>query len=232
MHRPGTALLALVLAAAAPPGEAPAPPLPPPRPAAEAPPALPPPQEPAAAPDEREAAAAACAERLTELGLRFEPRPDVSEEACSVRAPVLVSGLPEGIEVAPPSLMTCAVAEGLARWALEALRPEAERHLGTQPTKLMIGTSYQCRGQRSGSKLSEHAFGNAVDVMGIGLKGRAPVAVAAHPEGSPEAAFQAAVQKAACAHFTTVLGPGADADHGDHLHLDQRERNRGYRICQ
>ncbi|MFD0463084.1 extensin family protein [Microvirga aerilata] len=50
--------------------------------------------------------------------------------------------------------------------------------------------------------------------------------------GFPESAFQAAVQKAACPIFTTVLGPGSDAAHGDHLHLDLRQRKGDYRICQ
>jgi hypothetical protein len=29
-----------------------------------------------------------------------------------------------------------------------------------------------------------------------------------------------------------VLGPGSDAFHDDHLHLDLAERRGGYRLCQ
>ena len=36
----------------------------------------------------------------------------------------------------------------------------------------------------------------------------------------------------ACARFTTVLGPGSDGYHEDHIHLDLAERSHGYRICQ
>src|SRR3712207_7448047 len=60
-------------------------------------------------------------------------------------------------------------------------------------------------------------------------------------ENSPEASFQSAIQKAACPIFNTVLGPGSDAAHGDHLHLDLRERrseehtselqSRQYLVC-
>jgi hypothetical protein len=36
----------------------------------------------------------------------------------------------------------------------------------------------------------------------------------------------------ACARFTTVLGPGSDGYHEEHIHLDLAERSHGYRICQ
>ncbi len=224
------ATMALALAGAA----QDAPPLPPPRPDRPAPP-------PAAAPDRNaqsgEAPAepetdTACIERLTRLGLRFETRPAVQEGACRVQTPVLVSGLPDGVAVAPAALMTCPLAESLARWMGEAVRPEADRHFGSAPKKLLIGTSYQCRDQRSGAKLSEHAFGNAVDIMGFEFAKRPPLTIAGHAEGSPEAAFQSAVQKGACPIFMTVLGPGSDDAHGDHLHLDMRARKGDYRICQ
>ena len=35
-----------------------------------------------------------------------------------------------------------------------------------------------------------------------------------------------------CARFTTVLGPGSDGYHEDHIHLDLMERRNNYRICQ
>ena len=35
-----------------------------------------------------------------------------------------------------------------------------------------------------------------------------------------------------CARFSTVLGPGSDGYHEDHIHLDLMERHNDYRICQ
>ena len=35
-----------------------------------------------------------------------------------------------------------------------------------------------------------------------------------------------------CARFSTVLGPGSDWYHEDHIHLDLIERRNNYRICQ
>lgn len=216
------------------------PPLPPPRPDRPAPPPSEAPEQKPAAPEGQpeekspalESAEAACRERLTQLGLRFESRPPVQENSCRVDNAVLVTGLPGGIEVSPGSLMRCSFAEGLARWVGEVVVREADRHFKSAPKKLLIGTSYQCRDQRSGSKLSEHAFGNGVDVMGFEFDKRGPLTIDSHAEGSPEAQFQDTIRKDACPIFTTVLGPGSDAAHGDHLHLDMRERKGDYRICQ
>lgn len=224
-------LLSLALAAAQAAEDA-VPPLPPPRPdrvepsVAEPSKDKPPGSEAQAKPEET------CPERLTRLGVRLETRPPIQDNACAVQDTVLVSSLPDGFEVSPASLMTCPLAEGLVRWAREVVAIEADRHLQSKPKKLLIGTSYQCRDQRSGGKLSEHAFGNAVDVMGLEFDKKGPLTIGTHAEGSPEAAFQDAVRKGACPVFNTVLGPGSDSDHGDHLHLDMRARKNDYRICQ
>ncbi len=233
----GMALLMLASAAWA---QAPTAPLPPPRPdrpatpdpepSVQRPPPAERPAEPMASQDT--STRDACLDRLTKLGLRFEQRPSVQEGQCSIENPVLLSSLSNGIEVAPASLMACPVAESLARWMSEVVAPEAERQFQSAPTKLLIGTSYQCRDQRNGAKLSEHALGNGVDIMGFEFAKRVPLTIASQPESSPEATFQSAIQKAACPIFNTVLGPGSDADHGDHLHLDLRQRKGDYRICQ
>jgi uncharacterized protein len=43
-----------------------------------------------------------------------------------------------------------------------------------------------------------------------------------------------AIRVAACGWFTTMLGPGSDAAHGDHMHVDilQHGSSDRYRICQ
>ncbi len=236
----GRAAALLLMLAPAAWAQVPTAPLPPPRPDR---PASPEPEPQAETPSSNEeptdskasennSVHAACLDRLSKLGLRFETRPPVQEGRCSIENPVLLSSLSNGVEIAPASLMACPVAESLARWMSEVVAPEAERQFQSAPTKLLIGTSYQCRDQRNGAKLSEHALGNGVDVMGFEFAKRSPLTIAAHPDSSSEATFQSAIQKAACPIFNTVLGPGSDAAHGDHLHLDLRARKGDYRICQ
>jgi len=233
------ALMAIPLAMAQQPL---APPLPPPRPDRLPPSVVSEPRSEKPLPNEtvaarksdpaKERAEEACLDRLKQLGLKFERRPPVQENNCGIENPVLVSGLPNGVGVSPASLMGCPAAEGISRWLSEVVMPEAERQLQSVPTKLLIGTSYQCRDQRNGEKLSEHAFGNGLDIMGLEFAKRAPVTIGKHADNAPDAAFEMSIRKGACPIFNTVLGPGSDADHGDHLHLDLRQRKGDYRICQ
>jgi hypothetical protein len=153
---------------------------------------------------------------------------------CGAPHPLRVSHLPDGLEVSPPATLVCAVAEALSRWTKEVVAIEAGRHLEAQPTRIAIGTSYECRNQnrQPTGKLSEHAFANGVDISGFDFKGRKALAIGEHAPETPEALFQQAVRTGACNYFTTVLGPGSDAAHATHLHLDLRGRGRGFRLCQ
>lgn len=175
----------------------------------------------------------ACRRRLERLGVTFEPLPAIANGQCGAQKPLKVSQLADGVAIEPPATLVCGAAEALARWATE-VQVAAQTELGQSLRSLAIGTSYQCRGQNHSpdAKLSEHAFANGIDVMGFGFAGRASVGVVRAPDGTPEAAFQAAAQAKACAFFRTVLGPGSDAAHANHLHLDERERNAGHRLCQ
>ena len=175
----------------------------------------------------------ACRRRLERLGARFEPLPAITNGQCGAAKPLKVTALADDLALVPPVTLVCEAAESLARWATEA-QVAAERDLG-QPLKgLTIGTSYECRGQNHDpdAKLSEHSFANGVDVMGFTFANRPAVTVLALPEGTPEATFLAAVRGRACGFFRTVLGPGSDAAHANHLHLDERQRNAGHRLCQ
>ncbi len=175
----------------------------------------------------------ACLGRLERLGVKAEPVAPLLDGMCGAARPLRVTVLPDGVALAPAATLTCTAAEALARWSTE-VRVTGERLLGKAPQKLQIGGSYECRGQNHdpSAKLSEHAYANGVDVMGFVVEGRAPIAVGASREGTPEAAFEAAVRARACGFFRTVLGPGADPAHANHLHLDERERPAGHRLCQ
>lgn len=174
----------------------------------------------------------ACRSRLTSLGATFEPLPPIVVGQCGTDRPLKLSSLKGGVAIEPPATLVCGAAEALARWTTE-VQFAAERDLGQPLTSLSVG-SYECRGQNHDrdAKLSEHALANAVDVMGYGFSGRASIRVGATPAGTPETSFQAAAQAKACGFFRTVLGPGSDAAHANHLHLDERERNAGHRLCQ
>lgn len=175
----------------------------------------------------------ACLRRLERLGARFEAAAPLGNGQCSAPRPLTVTTLADGVALEPAATLTCRAAEALARWATE-VQVAAQKEFGDSLKSLALGGTYVCRGQNhdTDAKLSEHSFANAIDVMGYGFAKRASLKVTAAPDGSPEAAFLASVRTGACGFFRTVLGPGSDAAHGNHLHLDLRERNAGHRLCQ
>ena len=75
---------------------------------------------------------------------------------------------------------------------------------------------------------SEHAKGDAIDVMSFVLADRRRVTV---KEPDP---LVGALRMTARGYFTTVLGPDADPQHETHLHLDMLMPGgtANYRICE
>lgn len=175
----------------------------------------------------------ACRTRLKRLGVEFETLPAISEGQCTAPLPLKVTKFADGVVLPQGATLTCRTAEALARWVTE-VQIEADRTLKHPLTALELGGSYVCRGQNHDvdAKLSEHAFANAADIMGFAFAGRASIPVKAMPDGSEEAQFLGAVRAKACGFFRTVLGPGSNAAHANHFHLDERERNGGHRLCQ
>ena len=173
-----------------------------------------------------------CEAELRELGVAFEPQPPIDGEAgCGVDRPLKVTSV--GIALRPEVITRCTVAKALAIWAKDVVVPSAKLHLNATPNAISTGDSYQCRARRGGDevKISEHAAGNAVDITGIEFADHAAVKVQEHSDKA-QVAFQAAIRGGACAYFTTVLGPGTNGAHADHLHFDLIRRDNGYRICE
>jgi len=179
----------------------------------------------------------ACEAELTRLGAVFERRdPIEAEGGCGVPQPYNLREPVAGVILKPATNVTCPVALATARWVRDVVQP-AVRALGEGVTLAEIthASSYVCRSRNNqpGAKISEHAHGNAIDINGFDLDGRAPLPVIPRRgNGNIDEAFQRAVQAGACLYFTTVLGPGSDPFHDDHLHLDLAERRSGYRLCQ
>ncbi len=145
--------------------------------------------------------------------------------------------LQPGLALDTPAVMRCDTARSLALWMREAVIPAARRLDGSpRITSVALGTSYACRGVVGGAStatVSEHALGNAVDIAGFGFDDGTRLEIAPRGDrGGIEMAFQNAVQAAACLYFATVLGPGSNAAHDDHLHLDIKARDSGFRLCQ
>ncbi|TDL78108.1 extensin [Palleronia sediminis] len=181
---------------------------------------------------------AACLADLDSLGTVYETLDPLGGELrdCGIANPVEVAEILPGVALRPDAVMRCETARALAEWVSVTVAPAA-RLAGDYGDLSAIdhGSTYVCRarGGVASGKLSEHAFGNAIDVMGFRFEGGGALAVEPRADTATiEEAFQRAARGGACLSFTTVLGPGTNAAHADHLHLDVKARNGGYRICQ
>jgi hypothetical protein len=175
-----------------------------------------------------------CEAELRALGAEFTLAEPIEEAGCGAERPLALAALPGGIAVeGPEALLRCEAALAAAKWSREVVAPSALLHLGTTVAALVVSTSYHCRGRAGGMTPSQHAFANALDVLGVRFADGSALLIEPRPgSAEPERAFQAAIRGGACAYFTTVIGPTTNAAHDDHLHLDVKRRSSGYRVCE
>ena len=176
---------------------------------------------------------AACRQRLKALGVEFEERKPVHDEenGCAIPYPMTVTRLGPDIALEPQAEMNCEMAEAVARFMVRTVLPAAKAHFSTRLKSVDQASAYVCRPRHNGEKMSEHAFGNALDIASFTLADDTRITVKPRPS-EKNARFLDEVRKAACGPFKTVLGPGSDADHELHFHLDLEPRRNGGTFCQ
>jgi len=137
--------------------------------------------------------------------------------------------------VTPPATLSCPIVSALDRWVAGGVQPAALRWFGVPVTEIRQISAYSCRQMNGagGRGISEHAFGNALDIAAFTLAdGRKIVIKNAWRNGTPEEqGFLHDVQLFACDTFNTVLAPGYNAAHYDHIHVDLMRRKSGRRPC-
>jgi hypothetical protein len=198
-------------------------------------------REPSPPEPEDQAALRACRAALAGFGTEFEEidpiLPEgIEQDGCGVAKPFSVSEILPGIELRPATAMRCETALKLARWVKNEVLPAARvmKEHGDL-VALDHGSTYVCRPRNGvdGADISEHAKGNAVDIMSFTFEdGRTVPVSPKEGDGTAAEVFQKASASGACLYFSTVLGPGADVYHDDHLHLDIADRESEYLLCQ
>jgi len=162
--------------------------------------------------------------------------PIVDPGGCGIAAPLRLDAivLPDGAKVVLSSaaIMRASLASAIADWVREDLAP-AVAGSGDRLAKIDGVGAYECRGRNRvvGAKLSEHAKGNALDLQGFTTMHGRSFAIAASNSVESQS-FLSLMKTTACARFMTVLGPGSDSFHEQHLHLDLTERHNGAHMCQ
>lgn len=189
---------------------------------------------------------AQCRDTLAAGGARFAPLEQRLDErtGCGWTAQAgAVRVQQTGVQWSSSFVLSCPAAVSLLLWERHALQPAAEQHLGSPVRRIDHLGSYACRNVygRSEGRRSEHAGANALDIAAFRLADGRQVSVlrdwqdlpAADPESAPQAPatpaarFLADAHAGACRFFSGVLGPGYNAAHRDHFHLDRGP----HRVC-
>jgi hypothetical protein len=175
----------------------------------------------------------ACRAQLRELGVRFEERERLSsEDGCLIAHPIAVTALSRTVAMEPEGVLNCATARAAARFVADVVAPRAMAAFGSPLSAVRHGSAYVCRTRHNGEKISEHALGNAIDLTAFELQDGTLIEVKAYGPGDlGRRDFLRGLRSAACGPFKTVLGPGTDGDHADHLHFDLQQRRSGGTWC-
>jgi extensin-like protein len=142
---------------------------------------------------------------------------------------------PGPVAVSPPATLACPLTSALDQWIAEAVQPAALKWFGEPVVEIKQISAYSCRGMNGdpNATISEHAFGNALDIAAFTFADGRKLDVQHGWHGSPEEqAFLHDVQATACDQFTTVLAPGYNVYHYNHIHVDLMRRRNGRHACE
>ena len=143
--------------------------------------------------------------------------------SCGISYPLRVAAFSQGsVAVGPNATLGCPLVDAVESWLRESVQPAAIAWYGAPVVAIRQISDYNCRSRNNihGARLSEHAFGNALDVASFVFEDGREVTVKSGWRGNAQArGFLREVEATACQRFATVLGPGAPY-HGDHFHVD------------
>ena len=143
-----------------------------------------------------------------------------TDPSCRIDTPVRVSRVEAALS--RPAVMSCALAARLDRFAREVVPRLAAADLGRPVSRIEHLGAYSCRRSTGRhDRLSEHAFGLAIDISGFRLADGSLVSVERDwwPPG-PKRNFLHHVAQSACGYFSVVLTPDSNRDHFNHMHFD------------
>jgi len=139
------------------------------------------------------------------------------------------------VAVKPAATLACPIVAVLEHWLADSVQPAAQRWFGARVVEIKQISAYSCRGMNGNpnAHISEHAFGNALDIAAFTLADGRRISVKDGWHGLPEEqGFLRDVQGAACQQFNTVLAPGSNKYHYDHIHVDLMRRSSRRIICE
>ena len=176
------------------------------------------------------------AQRLVQPAAYMEPGEAVNGKGtCGMTKPFKVAAVSGGfVEFKPRATLSCPLVANVEAWFHEAIQPAAMAWYGSPVSEIKQISAYSCRTMNGqpGTPISEHSFGNALDIASFRFADGREVDFKSGWKGRPEErGFLRAVHAAACERFSTVLAPGSNVFHYDHIHVDLARRASGRGVC-
>ena len=109
------------------------------------------------------------------------------------------------------------------------------RWFGARVVEIKQISAYSCRGMNGNpnAHISEHAFGNALDIAAFTLADGRRISVETAGRACRKSrAFCATCRPRPASEFTTVLAPGSNVYHYNHIHVDLMRRASRPIICE
>ena len=189
--------------------------------------------------DEVQLAQTQCGMVLAALNIEADMLPPIGGPGgCGIAAPVKVRSF-GAVEVTPPATINCRLAAAIYKWMTDVVQPAARSRFGEPVVGVVNASAYSCRRRNAAStgRISEHSFGNALDMRSFRLASGKQISVLS--EWSTAGAFfgfyrtssfLSDIHKGACPIFATVMGPRANHQHENHFHVDLG-RDGAYKFC-
>ncbi|MGB0844105.1 MAG: extensin family protein [Alphaproteobacteria bacterium] len=166
----------------------------------------------------------ACRQALSRFDVAYSPISNISTSGgCELRNGVSVTRI-QGVAIKPAAKLNCDMVVRTADFINRA-QNAASTYMGARIESLHHMSAYSCRVRPSG-KISEHGFGNALDLGSIRLSNGVKTSVLrdwysdGSASGNALSKFWYEVAGAGCRAYRLVLSPVSNAAHKNHLHLD------------
>lgn len=180
-----------------------------------------------------------CAMVLAALNIEADTlQPIGGPGGCGIAAPVRVSRF-GAVEVKPAATINCRLAAAVYKWITDVVQPAARRRFGEPVVGIVNASAYSCRRRNAAAtgRISEHSFGNALDVRSFQLASGKEISVLGEWSTAgaffgifKTSSFLSDIHHGACPIFSTVMGPRANVHHENHFHVDLG-RDGAYKFC-
>ena len=145
-----------------------------------------------------------CLQSLLAKRVVYRPLGSMGDRQCTVKNAVRIEHFPN-TSLSSPITLSCDTANKLVDF-IEEIGARSITHIG----------SYNCRTIRQTGFISEHGFGNAIDIVAID-----GASVKKHwGSADEEGKILSRAHNSAKQYFSNVLTPDSNTAHKDHFHLD------------